>query len=221
MIPGTIPFLGGGAGKRADFVAVRSDGTNTGSFFFSNVPFGVFDPTRIIVIAIHWYEFDTSASITSLTVGGLSTTTRVSTSRLVAGGSGSYVYCSMNTVKPTGTTGNVSLSFNRAINYGCVVGLWALYNVGSVVPVDTSIADGDGTFSLSAQPSDLVVAAATGVYDGSSTSWTNASENYDSITVRMLSSGAQREMLTTGDPGINFSMPVVSGVPVGVAGVWR
>jgi hypothetical protein len=220
MIPGTFAIIGGGSGKTANFVASRSSTTNTGTFTFTDVPLGYYDPTRIIVLSVHWYEFDTTAFITSATVGGNSTTSRVSTSRLVYGKSGSYVYCDLRTVVPTGATGTVSLQFNRGIDYGCAIGVWALYNVGSETPVATNVANTSGLFTLSAQPNDLVIAAATSVYYGTSTTWTNATENFDVTNSLMLSSGAQREALVAGDPAISFTMNSDS-TPVGVAGVWR
>lgn len=222
MIPGTIPLLGGGANKRADFLGYRSSVVNTNSFSFSNVPFGIADPTRVIVATLHWYKFDTSASLSSFSIGGTSPTTRASASRSVPGGSGSFIYTVLCTAQPTGTSGTVSVSFNRAVNYGCVVGLWALYNINSSTPVDVDAIGsslGAGTFTLTAQSGDLVVAGAVGVYDGTGTTWTNASENYDVVSSRMLSSGAQREATAPGDPNVGFSMN--AGQVIGVAGVWR
>jgi hypothetical protein len=220
MIPGTFAIIGGGSGKVADFVASRSSTAVSSSYTFTGVPLGYYDPTRIIVLSVHWYKYDTSAFINSATVDGSSTTSRVSTSRLVYGGSGSYVYCDLRTAAPTGTTGTVSVVFNRAIDYGCAIGVWALYNVGSVTPVATNVANTSGLFTLSAQPNDLVIAAATGVYYGTNTTWTNATENFDVTNNLMLSSGAQREALVAGDPAISFTMNSDS-TPVGVAGIWR
>jgi hypothetical protein len=219
MIPGTFAIIGGGSGKTANFVASRSSTTNTGTFTFTDVPLGYYDPTRIIVLSVHWYEYDTSAAITSATVGGNSTTSRVSNFGVTYGGSGSLYYCDLRTVVPTGATGTVSLQFNRAINYGCAIGVWALYNVGSATPVATNV-DASGLFTLSVQPNDLVIAAATSVYYGTNTTWTNATENFDVTNSLMLSSGAQREALVVGDPAISFTMNSDS-TPVGVAGVWR
>ena len=221
MIPGTFAIIGGGSGKTAEFVASRSSTSILSSYTFTDVPLGYYDPTRIIVLSVHWFRFDTSSPLNSASVGGVSTTSRISTSRVVTGGSGSLVYSDLRTAAPTGTTGTISLSFTRSLNYGCVVGVWALYNVGSETPVSTSVADTDGLFTLSAQPNDLVVAAATGVYDGTATTWVNATENFDIVTSRMLSSGAQRDVFSAGDPGVDFGMNVGSATPVGVAGVWR
>ena len=220
MIPGTFAIIGGGSGKTAEFVASRSSATNTFTFTFTDVPLGYYDPTRIIVLSIHWYEYDTSAAITSATVGGGSTTSRISTVRGTYGGSGSFYYCDLRTTAPTGTTGTISLSFNRNINYGCAIGVWALYNVGSETPVATNVANTSGLFTLSAQPNDLVIAAATSVYYGTNTNWTNATENFDVTNSLMLSSGAQREALVAGDPAISFTMNSDS-IPIGVAGIWR
>jgi hypothetical protein len=220
MIPGTFAIIGGGSGKTAEFVASRSSTSILSSYTFTDVPLGYYDPTRIIVLSVHWYRYDTSAFINSATVGGSSTTSRVSTSRLVYGGSGSYVYCDLRTAAPTGATGTVSVVFNRGLNYGCAIGVWALYNVGSETPVATNVANTSGLFTLSAQPNDLVIAAATSVYYGTNTTWTNATENFDVTNNLMLSSGAQREALVAGDPAISFTMNSDS-TPVGVAGIWR
>lgn len=222
MIPGTFPLLGGGAGKQAVFTQSSSSSVAASSYTFSNVSLGVYDPTRVIVLAVHWFRYDTSASLSSATIGANATTSRVSTSRLVTGGSGSYVYCALRTVVMTGTSANVSLTFNIALNYGCAIGVWALYNVGSSVPVDTDTADTNGLFALSVQPDDLVIAAATAVYDQTSATWVNATENYEAVTSRMLSTGANRQPFITGDPGVDFNINYASNaIPVGVAGVWR
>jgi hypothetical protein len=221
MIPGTFAIIGGGSGKTADFVASRSSTSILSSYTFTNVPLGYYDPTRIIVLSVHHYKRDTFSILNSASVGGVSTTSRVATNRLVVGASGSYVFSDLRTAAPTGVSGSISLSFSRSLDYGCVIGVWALYNVGSATPVSTSNDNDDGTFVLSAQPNDLVIAAATGVYDGTATTWVNATENFDIVTSRMLSSGAQREVFSAGDPGVNFGMNVGFAIPVGVAGVWR
>jgi hypothetical protein len=221
MIPGTFAIIGGGSGKTADFVAVRSSASALSSYTFTNVPLGYYEPSRVIVLSVHWFRFDTSATLNSASVGGASSTSEVLASRVVTGGSGSLVYCNLRTATPTGETGDISLSFSRSINYGCVVGVWALYGVSSEIPISVDIADSNGTFSLSAQPNDLIIAAATGVYDGSATSWVNASENFDTVTSRMLSSAAKLEVTSAGDPGIDFDMNVLLAIPVGAAALWR
>jgi len=221
MIPGSFAIIGGGSGKSVNFVASDSSSAALSSYTFTNVPLGYYDPTRIIVLSVHWFKYDTSSPLNSAIVDGVSTTSQISTVRTVAGGSGSLVYADLRTAAPTGTTGTVSLSFTRGLTYGCSIGVWALYNIGSATPVLTSIADTGGTFAVSCQPDDLIVAAATGVYDGSATTWVNATENFDIVTSRLLSSGAQREVFSAGDPGIDFGMNVVSATPVGVAAVWR
>lgn len=222
MIPGTFPILGGGGGKQVSFREVRSSTNISTSYSFSNVSLGVYDPTRVIVLAVHWYKYDTASSLSSATIGGNATTSRVSTSRSVTGGSGSFVYCALRTVVMTGTSATVSLSFSTSLNFGCSIGVWALYNVGSQVPVATDNADSSGLFVLSAQPEDIIIGAATAVYDQTSATWTNATENYEAVTSRMISTGAQRQSLITGDPSVSFTISHASNaVPVGVAGVWR
>ena len=221
MIPGTFAIIGGGSGKTANFVASRSSSSRLSSYTFTNVSLGYYDPTRIIVLSVHYFQRDTTVTLNSASVGGASTTSQISTNRLVYGASGSYVYCNLRTAAPTGATGTVSLSFSASAYYGCAIGVWALYNVGSATPIATDVANTSGLFTFSAQPDDLIVAAATSVYYGTNTTWTNATENFDVINSSlMLSSAAQKQAIVAGDPAISFTMNSDS-TPVGVAGIWR
>lgn len=219
MIPGTIPTFGS-SGKIATYVAGASSTSITNSYTFSGLNFGVYDPTRVLVLAIHWYKFDTSSLLNSSTIGGSSSTSVASGSRLVSGGSGSYVYTALRRSSVTGSSGSVSLSFTTNLNYGCRIGLWALYNVNSATPVDTDSTT-SGSFNLTTQPGDLVIAAATSVYDGTSFTWTNATEDYDGGNSRMRSSGASRESLVNGDPSISYTENSSGGGDLGIAAVWR
>lgn len=226
MIPGTFAIIGGGSGKTANFVASRSSTSAVSTTYtFTNVPLGYYDPTRIIVLSVHHYKRDTSSYLNSASVGGVSATSRVSLTGYVPVASGSFVYCNLLTAAPTGATGTVSLTFSTIPGYGCAIGVWALYNVSSATPVSTSTAGGfeatDYDFVLSAQPNDLVIAAASGVLGGTATTWTNATENFDIINAsNLVSSGAQRDVFVAGDPGVSFLISSNS-TKVGVAGVWR
>jgi len=201
-----------------EFVASRSSTGVSTSYTFSNVPLGVYEASRIIVLSVHWYRNGTASTLSSASVGGDTTTSRVATSSLADTG---FVQVALLTAAPTGVSGTISLTFGSTLTAGgCVIGVWALYDATSAVPVDTASSDINGTFVLSAQPADFIVAAAAGAYSGSATSWVNATENFDTVNSQFLASAAQRETTASGDPGIDFNMNV-SSTTVGVAAVWR
>ena len=202
MIPGIIPIGAGESGPSVIYRTQTGLGANTSSFSFAGQNIGYVDPTRVIVVAVHYYEYDTSAIITSLTVNGTSAPQRILRSRLVAGASGSYVYTALHSLAvPTATTATIAITFNRAIDYGCRIGVWSLYNVSSAVPVATDSSNDTSSLDINVQPNDVGVVATTGVYGVGSISWTNATERYDVVQVNNLTtSGADFLALTTQTP---------------------
>jgi len=202
MIPGIIPIGAGESGPSVIYRTQTGLGANTSSFSFASQNIGYVDPTRVIVVAVHYYEYDTSAFITSLTINGTSAPQRILRSRLVSGGSGSFVYTALHSLAvPTATTATIAITFNRAIDYGCRIGVWSLYNVSSAVPVATDSSNDTSSLDINVQPNDVGVVATTGVYGVGSISWTNATERYDVVQASNLTtSGADFLALTTQTP---------------------
>ena len=202
MIPGIIPIGAGESGPSVIYRTQTGFSANTSSFSFVSQNIGYVDPTRVIVVAVHYYEYDTSATITSLTINGTSAPQRILRSRLVSGGSGSFVYTALHSLAvPTATTATIAITFNRAIDYGCRIGVWSLYNVSSAVPVATDSSNDTSSLDINVQPNDVGVVATTGVYGVGSISWTNATERYDVVQASNLTtSGADFLALTTQTP---------------------
>lgn len=191
--------------------------TNTSSFSFSSVDFDVDNANRVLVVGVHWFEFDTSAIINSISVGGVTPTLVASSSRLVSGGTGSFIYTSLYRVVVSGDSGTVSISFNRSVDYGCSIGVWSVYNLASATPVTTS--SGDPSRSVSTLPGDVVISVATGVYDATNATWTGVTEDYDSAGNRMIRTGGSIISETNGALTVNAA-PNAGNATMTVA-VWR
>lgn len=189
---------------------------NTGTFSFTSMDFNVDNQNRLVIVAVHWYEFDTSAAITSITVGGVTPTLAASSSRAVSGGTGSFIYSALYYVQPTGTSGTIALQFNRSIDVGCSVATWAAYNLASNTPATT--ANGNPALSVTTQPGDVVVSAATAL-GSSAFTWTGLTENYDTASAGLGRSGASAVTQNNGALSVDAA---ASGTPVTMSvAVWR
>lgn len=220
MIPGTIALGGGGSGKEVSFQEARHSAANDFTFTFSNVNIGFADPTRLVVVGVHYYEFDTSVVLNSITIGGSSLSSVVSSSALVSGGSGSYIYSAIRSrAVSTGTTATISLSFSRAINLGCSIGVWSLYGLNSNTAVSTDAYSGAFDMSFTTQPDDIIIAALTGVNTAGPTTWTNISENYDTVSNSLSRSGASTQAISSGTLLVRGSNTL--GTELSVGAQWR
>lgn len=202
------------------FGASAHSSTNTGTFSFTSLDFNIDNPSRLVVVAVNYYEFDTSASITSITVGGVTPTLVTSGSRAVIGGSGSFVYSALYQAQPTGTSGTVALTFSRSIDFGCSVGVWSVYNLNSTTSFWLQSAN--DSVNLTVEPGDAMIATATSVYDATDTTWTNATENYDTnSSTRMSRSGASALASTSGMVNVAASCNISAGGVIVSGAAWR
>ncbi len=230
MIPGITPSMATAPGPQIFYRENLGSSTATSTFNFSSVDIGFPDPTRTLVIGLNYYEFDTTAVVTSMTVGTpsgvVSIPQRVISIRAVAGGTGSFVYSALHSVTlPELSTSSINIQFNRGIDYGCEIGVWALYNVSSPIPIATVTTVGTNgvttNLNINTRPDDLGVAIATGVYDETgSFAWSNASERYDIARTFMVRSGADFTASAVETPRITTVTP--SGVNAAYClGIWR
>ena len=202
------------------FGASAHSSTNTSTFSFTSLDFNIDNPERLVVVAVNYYEFDTAVTLSTITVGGLTPTLVTSGFRAVVGGSGSFVYSALYQVQPSGTSGTVALTFSRVIDYGCSVGVWSAYYLNSTTAV--SSLSGNDSVNLTVQPGDAVIAAATSVYDATNTTWTNATENYDTASsTRMTRSGASVLASTSGTLNVAASCNISVGGVIVSGAAWR
>lgn len=210
LTPQTVPEIYFGGSSHST--------TNTSSFSFTSMDFNVDNPQRTVVVAVNYYEFDTSVNITSITVGGATPTLVALATRGISGGTGSFIYAALYYAQPTGTSGTVAINFSRSIDRGCSVGVWSLYNLNSSAAV-TSAVSNTGSVALTTQPGDLVVAATTGGSSGTNITWTNVTEDYDTSPNAMTRSGASAVSETNGT--LTVSAAIDSGLNTLIGAVWR
>lgn len=234
MIPGTVIGLQGGASLFGLYRANYGTNAGAGSFSFPNSDIGSPSPNRIIAVVANYWEFDTTVSISSFTVGGIALTERITTGNLVSGASGSYVYASIwSAVIPTGSTATIDIGFSRLIERGCQVGIWSIYNAQSATPISTTsgVSGTTNPINLSAnvQPNDFGIAGATGAYGIGTAqfSYANAIERYDTRSTGggvedIARSGADFFALSTQSPRtVTITPSGVSSGNAAVMAVWR
>jgi len=223
MIPGTFAIVGGGALKSVVFQEARHSSTNTNSFTFTNVNLGYPDPTRLIVVGVSYYEFDTSVVLNSVIVDGGTATSRVTDSENVPGGSGSFIYANISTRSvATGTTASITANFSRSIDRGCSISVWSVYGLNSSTPVATArqgVSSGAATISFTTQAEDVIIGVLTGAQSSGATTWSGLTEDYDTSLNSLTRSGASRQVYTAGS--LTVTGQNTSGETVLVGAQWR
>jgi hypothetical protein len=200
------------------FNEARFSNTHSSTFAFSAVDFNSDSPDRLVIVAVHWYKYDTTAGISTISVGGVPATLVRASSRLV--GAGSYIYSSLYRVQPSGSSGTINLQFSSGVEAGCSVATWSAYNLSSIIPATS--AGGIPSQSVATQTGDVVIACATGLTFLNST-WTGVTEDYDQFNVSgsgLSRTGAATVATTTGSLSVGVSA-ADSGPMTMVAAVWR
>lgn len=223
MIPGAFPVLSGGAAKTYAFKTSQHSTSVASSFTFSNVDIGFADPTRVVVIGVSYYEFDTAVNLNSVVIGSTTATSQVTRSQAVDNNNASFIFANLSSASiATGTSATITVTFSRVIDFGCSIGVWALYNLQSATPVATASASSTTTaassVSFSAQPEDIFCAVMTGRYNPGNATWTGVTEDYES-TGTLLRSGGSVFNLSTGTRTITAANS--AGRSALVAAQWR
>jgi hypothetical protein len=201
------------------FNEARFSNTNTGTFAFSAVDFNSDSSNRLVIVAVHWFKFDTTAALSTISVGGVTPTLVRQATRFVGGGSGSYIYSALYRVQPSGSSGTINLQFSSGIEAGCSVATWSAYNLSSIIPATS--ASGIPSQSVATQTGDVVIACATGFTYLNST-WTGVTEDYDQFNLgnAISRTGGATVATTTGSLSVGVSA-ADSGPMAMVAAVWR
>jgi hypothetical protein len=166
-----------------DIVTVTDENTD----YTIPITFGAVSGDRVLVAVIS-AETLGGATIDSVTIGGVSAPIRVQASaNLVTVGIASAIVTA-------GTSGNVEISFSDGGDTVSVA-LWSITGADSATPRDTDSRTTAGALTLDCLDGGAVIA---GNANGSlrTTTWTNATEQYDSGSSNYRYSGASGE--TTG-----------------------
>lgn len=154
---------------------------------FADADIGTADPYRVVVLGITWGAV---ATITSITIGGITATLAV------AGSSNVAIYYA---AVPTGTTADIVIDFNTTS--GAVgLGIYSLLLYGSIAPTDTEADAGSAAavdIVLNVIAGGYAVVVTIGDLDASTHAWANATERYDSDTGAERSTGASHPCTVT------------------------
>jgi hypothetical protein len=140
----------------------------------------------LVVVYVSHNGTATATTFTGLTIAGVTATAAVNANNSAQIRAASIFYAAV----PTGATGNIvaTLSSSVTSTLGCAV--YSIYNLSSNTPTTTAVSNNDTTNvipdrSVTFTPSSEGVFIAgynTGGVDASSTaSWTNATENLDTL----------------------------------------
>lgn len=174
------------------YITSASNTTDLTTYTFSSQSFGAAATDRIVTVTIGARN-NVSRTISSVTIGGVSATANVTA---INTGSGADVAAIYSAAVPTGTTGDVVVTFSGSMQR-CVVGIYRTVGSSGVAASDT---DTDLTLTSQALTATIDVPAggsAIGVCwnasgGTSSVAWTNLTEDYETApeTVSNATSGA-------------------------------
>lgn len=186
------------------------------TYSFTSVSFGSASGTRRIVVGVTGGT-DTDALLSSATIGGVAATIVQN----VAAGSGSTRANAALLIAdvPTGTSGTIAITWNAEMRR-CGLGVWAVYNLQSSVPVASGNSTGDpGSTSINTSSGGVAIACAYSRVTNSVT-WTNLTEDYDEVYAgSRTQSGASA---VTGGGSLSITATYAnSTVAAMVAGSWR
>jgi len=195
--PGIIRRLGA-APATVSFLGSSVSGTNGASHTFASASLGTAKSDRVIAVAISSSGGTTNATISSVTIGG------VSASKGVGGaptGGGLVIEIWYATV-PSGTSGDIVVTHSGTKDH-CGIGWWRLTGVGSISDTDATVGSDTSpyTATINVTAGGVVLAMATG--NSSATfSWTGGvSEDYDATIEGAYTHSGASELVASADTG--------------------
>jgi len=177
---GARPAAGSAGGKSVNWQTSATSGASGSSYTFSSQALGSAASDRYVIVSVGLGA--NSATVSSMTIGGVSATS-------VVAASGGHHNASMWIANvPTGTTGDVVLTLSGSSDRA-TIGVWASYGLASTTAHDTG--------SSTARPATDTLTTLAGGFavgyccnqDGGTVSWTNATERFDEVQGQ-VSSGA-------------------------------
>ncbi|MBN9497866.1 MAG: hypothetical protein J0H39_14005 [Alphaproteobacteria bacterium] len=173
-----FPIVAPPASTPASVTNVAHDTQNTAltTYTFSSLSLGAADATRRIVVAIAGQRLGSPAEVSSVTVAGISAS-RVKVQQ--TGNGNDHTVELWAAAVPTGTSGNVVVTFNTG-HLRCSVSVFRLLDAAATAHATSSATNSSAAVSAAIDiPADGVAIAAA--YDNGNTTytWTNLTERTD------------------------------------------
>lgn len=130
FLPGWYPVTGRKP-PSISFIGFTEDTTDLTTYSFASVAIGAADPTRRVVVVVHWGENAVTRSLNSATIGGVAATIHAQTSAAIRG------VAIISALVPTGTTATIALTFSGAM-LRSAIGVYRALNETSASPTATA-----------------------------------------------------------------------------------
>jgi hypothetical protein len=167
-------------------LSTLSFGGPSTTFTFTDVPFGNADTSRLVVVYIHATGTATATTIDSATIGGVSAT------KVVEANSSAQIRSAaiFAALVPTGASGSVSVTYSTSVSITPYLASYSIYDLSSHTATDTAVFNvdlnsqspsADVTFTRSAGGVFIAGYNAGGVDAGTTHTWTNATEDLDTL----------------------------------------
>lgn len=183
-----IGFGAGSSGRSYSYNASSADATTLTVYTFSSQDLGLSGQDRIVSVLITAERASgTPSSITTVTIGGVSATSRISQT------SDSGIAAIYTAAVPNGSTGDIVVTFgqdqgNCAIS---IISMYGLSDAGAAIAGGTGSSTTDnGTIALTTVSGAIVLGCAIVLGSIAFYTWTGLVELYDATTDRTRTSAA-------------------------------
>lgn len=177
------------------FLQAAGDVSDTASYAFANQPLGPTHAARIIVVAVTARKVAPSATISSITIGGVSATVAVTSTQ--GGNTAAIAYATV----PTGSTGTVVVNWS-AVVLRCGLAMWSIR--GAAATVTTASAFGAVGTSITGTTNGFVIAASGNTADSQTYTWAGVTKRYEAAVEVFTHSGGDStetgELIVRGIP---------------------
>jgi hypothetical protein len=168
----------------SSFLVSVQDTSDQTTYTYNGVNFGADDPTRRIIVVVHWSTTNAARNINSGTIGGIGMTNHILTQTGPGGAAvsdwGSQI---VSAQVPTGSSGTVTFTLNGAVARSEI----AVYR--QINEIDATHTDVQGDTSVSGNALSVTVntpavgmvysGASMSIASGASSTWVGVTEQYD------------------------------------------
>lgn len=184
--PGMPASAGGGVTFSAAWVSHAEDIVGGTTITYSALSFGVADVNRVIVVQICNRATATGATVASVTIGGISAT-QVSGALADTGGAGLFATDIWQATVPTGTSGNVVVTYTNSSTRSAV----DLYRIVTATKTATAAVSAQNAATAAGLTSPSITVPVGGVAismfgsrgpgTANDVTWTNATKDFTAI----------------------------------------
>lgn len=202
-------FLGK-SNQESSFIGSQLIGNGSASYSVS-IPMGNASAQRRVVVTVHWVTNTDNIALSSAAIGGVGATIHVQ--RGHTGGATGLGVAIISAIVPTGTTGNLDLTFSTANTTRVFAGIYRLKNYNTLVNTGNDQTTGT-TGALSTSVSTTSPGVVIGAYTGSTATvgtdiaWTNVTEQFEIANTGRFGS-AWATGLSTGSLNVQATQGVI------------